>query len=90
MGLHQRHLSTSIDEATQHHLFSLASSDCERALALSTALPHVGDWLNCVPSATLGLHLRDKEFRSGLCYWLGIPLHSTSYSCPECLPPLTP
>ena len=36
------------------------------------------------PAATLGLHLRDEEFRCCLRYWLGVPLHSTSYSCPEC------
>ena len=72
VGLHQRHLSASIDEATQHRLLSAASSVRERALALSTALPHAGDWLNCVPAATLGLHLRDKEFRCCLRYWLGV------------------
>ena len=82
--LHQSHLSAAIDEATQCHLLSTAPSTRDRCLALSTALPHAGDWLNCVPSSTLGLHLQDKEFRSCLRYWLGVPLHSGSYSCPEC------
>ena len=54
-----------------------------RALALSSALPH-GDWLNDIPSATLGLHLQDQEFRCCLRYWLGVSLHSSSYPCPEC------
>ena len=40
--------------------------------------------LNGVPSAALGLWLQDKEFRPCLRYWLGIPLHSAPYSCPEC------
>ena len=53
-------------------------------IALSSGLPHAGDWLNVVPSSPLGLHIHDKEFRSCLCYWLGVPLHSSSYPCPEC------
>ena len=42
------------------------------------------DWLNGVPSAALGLLLRDQEFCSCLRYWLCVPLHITAYSCPEC------
>ena len=30
------------------------------------------------------LHLQDQEFRCCLRYWLGVPLHSSPYSCPEC------
>ncbi len=37
-----------------------------------------------IPSPTLGLHLQDREFRSCLCYWLGVPLHSDQFTCPEC------
>ena len=33
--------------------------------------PHAGNWLNVVPSPSLGLHLHDQEFRSCLRYWLG-------------------
>ena len=32
-----------------------------RALALSSSLPHVGDWLNAIPSPALGLGLLDKS-----------------------------
>ena len=53
-------------------------------MALSSALPHAGNWLNGIPSSTLGLHLQDQEFRCCLRYWLGVPLHSSPYSCPEC------
>ena len=60
--LRQRNLSASTDEATQHRLLSSTSSVRNRALALSTVLPHAGDWLNCALTATLGLYLRDKEF----------------------------
>ena len=82
--LHQRTLSRSIDEALHSQLLSSAPSTRARALVLSTSLPHAGDWLNGVPSAVLGLHLQDREFRCCLKYWLGIPLHSSPYPCPEC------
>ena len=80
----QHHLSLAINEAVYCQLFSSAPSVRARALANSTGLPHAGDWLNGVPSAALGLHLQDKEFRPCLRYWLGIPLHSAPYSCLEC------
>ena len=80
----QHHLSLAIDEVVYCQLFSSAPSVRARALANSTSLPHAGDWLNGVPSAALGLRLQDKEFLPCLRYWLGIPLHSAPYSCPEC------
>ena len=76
-------LSLAIDEALHQRLLSSAPSTHARTLALSSVLPHAGDWLNGVPSAALGL-LHDREFCSCLRYWLGVPLHSTSYFCPEC------
>ena len=82
--LRQHSLSSAIDEALHQRLLSSAPSTRARALALSSALPHAGDWLNGVPSAALGLLLQKQEFRCCLRYWLGVPLHSTSYSCPEC------
>ena len=80
----QRPLSLAIDEALHNQLIASAPSIRHRALALSTALPHAGDWLNGVPSEALGLRLQDREFRVSLRYWLGVPLHSSPYSCPEC------
>ena len=82
--LHQRPLSHAIDEASHHHLLSTAPDTRCRALALSSGLPHASDWLNVVPSASLGLHLHDRKFRCCLRYWRGVPLHSSAYSCPEC------
>ena len=82
--LRQHSLSLAIDDALHQQLLSSAPSTRASTLALSSALPHAGDWLNGVPSAALGLLIHDQEFRCCLRYWLGVPLHSTSYSCPEC------
>ena len=80
----QHSLTLAIDEASHQCLLSSAPSTRARALVHSSALPHAGDWLNGVPSTALGLHLQDQEFRCCLRYWLGVPLHSTRYYCPEC------
>ena len=68
----------------QSKLLFSAPTIRSRALALSSALPHAGDWLNGVPSPALSLHLLDREFRCCLRYWLGIPLYNSQYRCPEC------
>ena len=81
--LSQHSLSLSIDKASYQNLLSAAPSICFRALALSSSLPHAGDWLNVIPSLSLGLHLQDREFRCCLQYWLGVPLHNNPYPCPE-------
>ena len=82
--IRQRQLSHAIDEASHQFLLHSAPTIRSRALSLSSGLPHAGDWLNVVPSLTLGLHLQDRECRCSLRYWLGIPLHSNPYPCPEC------
>ena len=74
--IRQHALSFSIDQALQDDLIASAPSTLFRTLSLSTNLPHVCDWLNVVPSSTLGLQLRDREFRCCLCYWLEVPLHN--------------
>ena len=84
VSFHPRPLTHAIDDALYQHLLSSTPTTRSRALALSCGLPHAGDWLNMVPSPSLGLHLRDKEFHCCLRYWLGLPLHSSSYSCSEC------
>ena len=82
--LHQRSLSVAIDNASHNRFLSSGPSTGLRALALSSGLPHAGDWLNGVPSFALGLHLQDWEFRCCLQYWLRVPLHSHQYTCPKC------
>ena len=86
----QRAFSISIDDASQCRLLASVPDTRSRALAQSTALPHSGDWLNVVPSPTLGLHLQDKEFRLCLKYWLGLPLYADYSICSECLRPADP
>jgi hypothetical protein len=76
--LHQRTLSRLIDEASFDFLIESAPG------ALSSALPHAGDWLNVVPSSALGLHLLDQEFRPCLQYWLGLPIFAEGVRCPVC------
>ena len=55
-----------------------------KALALSSAIRHAGDWLNVVPSSALGLHLLDREFRFCLQYWLGLQMFEEGLRCPVC------
>jgi hypothetical protein len=75
-------LSRSIDEASFSLLLARAPDVRSKALALSSAIPHAGDWLNVVPSSALGLHLLDREFRLCLRYWLGLPMFENSARCP--------
>ena len=82
--LRQRHLSKGIDQAVSADLYSAAPDTRSKALALSTAIPHAGDWLNVVPSHALGLHLHDWEFRLCLQYWLGLPMVEEGTRCPVC------
>ena len=53
-------LSHSVDEACFSFLLESSPDVRSRALALSSALPHAGDWLHVVPSKALGLHLMDS------------------------------
>ena len=82
--LRQRHLSHSIDEASYIHLITGAPDTRSKALALSTAIPHAGDWLNVIPSHALGLHLHDWEFRLCLQYWLGLQMVEEGARCSIC------
>ena len=43
-----------------------------------------GDWLQVIPSPSLGLHLHDREFRCCLRYRLGVPMFISPFPCPEC------
>ena len=73
-----------MDDANYHRLLTFAPDTRSKALALSTALPHAGDWLNVIPSSSLGLHLQDREFRVCLDYWLGLRITREGPPCPVC------
>ena len=55
------------------------------ARLLSVGLPHAGDWLNVIPSPTLGLHMKSPEFVISVKYRLGVPVYTTAGQCPACL-----
>ena len=76
----KHHLSRSIDEASYINLISRAPDICSKALALSTAIPHAGDWLNVIPFRAIGFHLHDWEFRLCLHYWLGLQWFSAQFA----------
>ena len=66
----QHSLSRAIDEACFDALLASAPNTRSKVLALSSSIQHAGDWLNVIPSFTLGLHLQDREFCYSLKYWL--------------------
>ena len=82
--LQSHSLSHAIDDACFTALLASSPDIRSRALALSTAIPHAGDWLNVVPSPCLGLHLLDSEFRSCLRYWLGLRMFQDEVQYPVC------
>ena len=67
VSLHSHSLSRAVDESSYSLLLDSSPDVRSRALALSSAISHAGDWLNVVPSMALGLHLLDCEFRLCLC-----------------------
>ena len=70
--LRQRVLFRVIDEASFNSLIDSAPNIHLRALALSSAIPHAGDWLNVVPSSPC------------LQYWLGLLIFTEGGRCPVC------
>ena len=57
----QHQLSRTVDEARFDSFLQFAPDERSRALALSTSLAHVGDWLNVLPSPSLGLTLHNQD-----------------------------
>ena len=79
--LQQKTLSRLIDDACFNTLVESAPDVHSRALALSSSLPHAGDWLNVIASPALGLCLLDQVFRLCLSYWLGLRITDDVSSC---------
>ena len=84
MPLCSHSISRVVNDACFTALLDSASDVRSRALAVSSAIPHAGDWLNIVPSSSLGLHLLDCEFRPCLRYWLGLRMFEDGTQCPVC------
>ena len=82
--LHQRSFSKSIDLASYDALVDMPPDTRSKALALSSSIPHACDWLQVVPSRSLGLHFQDREFRVCLLYWLGLPIFNHQSNCSIC------
>ena len=83
----RQHFLSRCHETSFNLLVSGAPNTRSKALALSTAILHAGDWLNVVPSKALGLHLHDWEFRLCLQYWLGLQLAREGSCCTICRAP---
>ena len=82
--LRSHSFSHSIDDACFSFLVESSPDIRSKALALSSALPHAGNWLNVVPCSALGLHLMDCVFRLCLKYWLGLQMFEDGDRCPVC------
>ena len=82
--VNQRVLCSIIDNYSFESLLSSAVDDRLKALALSSSLPHAGDWLQAISSSSLGLHLPDTEFKLCLQYWLGLSMFGEDHACPVC------
>lgn len=81
----QKEVSWAIDKSLHDSLMARAAHD-ERSKARlqSLTLPHNGDFLNVVPSKSLGLAIPSPEFRMVTSYRLGIPLYPAEAPCPVC------
>ena len=92
ISISQSHKSLSrvIDNHFYEGLLSSAPSPKFGVLAISSSLPHAGDWLTVTPSPNLGLHFLGSEFGTCLRYWLGIPLTDPAQDCSLCHRSLDP
>ena len=84
VGLTQRMISFKIDQHQQQRLKEMVGEEDtrEKARLASLSLPHAGDWLNCAPIKSLGLHLRPPEFVLAVKNRLGLPIYDAEGPCP--------
>ena len=68
-------ISLKIDQEQLRRLEGMVDEDDtrEKARLGSLSLPHAGDWLNCAPIKSLGLHLCPSDFVLAVKYKLGMP-----------------
>ena len=83
----QRTISLTIDLhnaslLSAHYLEEEQEREVARIKCLGLA--HAGDWLNVVPSPSMGLHLRPLEFTMVMRYRLGMDIYAKEGQCPAC------
>ena len=66
-------LSVEIDSHCYSNLLD-SSNNRNRARLHSLVLPHAGDWVDVVPSPSLGLNLNSRLFGAAMGYRLGLTL----------------
>ena len=84
VNLSQKEISLLIDKKNLEELNNATEEIRDKARLNSLSIQHSGDWLNCVPSHALGLHLKDQEFVLMCRYRLGVPVHDSDGVCPAC------
>ena len=78
----QRKLSALVDEESHSRLLQATAVPRELARLNCVSREGAGDWLNALPSKTLGLHLRRTEFITAIRYRLGLPVFRVQGECP--------
>ena len=73
-----------MDQAELDSLKSLHNQPRDHARLQSLQVNHAGDWLNVVPCPSLGLHMKQFEFRAAVLYRLGAPVYAEEGPCPAC------
>ena len=89
-GVAQKAISLKIDLCKHHRLTEhISNTGVQRDMArlASLGLPHAGDWLNVIPSPSLGLHLRSAEWITSAKYRLGCSVFTADGPCSACSRP---
>ena len=89
-GVAQKATSLKIDLCKHQRLTEQVANlgtQRDKARLASLGLPHSGDWLNVIPSPSLGLHLRTPEWITSAKYRLGCNVFSRDGQCPACSQP---
>ena len=82
--MNQKQISHLIDTHISKCLLDNVDSLRDKARLNLVALPHAGDWLNVVPTPSLGLQMKTIEFRTAVLYRLGMPVFQKEGPCIAC------
>ena len=86
-GMSQKAVSEKIDKLCLEQItkfYQDQDNTREVARMMSVGLEHSGDWLNVIPSLSLGLHMRSVEFVTSVRYRLGCQVYPADGTCPAC------